>query len=41
MFALNDKVVLSLVNIKNFNNVYLDYSYNLPVDIPIDILVFM
>ena len=38
MFASNDKIVLSLVNIKNFNNVYLDCSYILPTEIPEDIL---
>ena len=38
MFASNDKIVLSLVNIKNFKNVYLDCSYTLPEEIPKDIL---
>ena len=38
MFANNDKIVLSLVNIKNFNDFYLNYSYTLPVDISINIL---
>ena len=38
MFASNDRLVLSLVNIKNFNNVYLDCSYTLPAEIPEDIL---
>ena len=38
MFANNDKIVLSLVNIKNFNNAYLDCSYTLPAEIPDEIL---
>ncbi len=38
MFASNDKIVLSLVNIKSFNNIYLDCSYTLPAEIPENIL---
>ncbi len=38
MFANNDKFILSLVNIKDFKNTFLDCSYTLPTNIPDDIL---
>lgn len=38
MFAINDKLVLSLVNIKNFDNEYINCSYTLPAEISENIL---